>query len=87
MPIKKRKHANKKKVYTINDARKIVLQIKKIEGLSKNSLDNYEKTFNDFKRFWGEETELFTFAFCLFRVFTIRFRLQKRNDWIAPVQT
>jgi integrase/recombinase XerD len=58
LPLKKRKYANKKKVYTINDARKIVLQIKKIEGLSKHSLDNYEKVFNDFDRFWGEETDI-----------------------------
>jgi integrase/recombinase XerD len=46
------------KIFTIDDARKIVLKVKKLEGLTKNSLDNYEKLFNDFDRFFGEKTDI-----------------------------
>ena len=41
---------------TIDQAREIVLQTKKLEGLSKHTLVNYEKLFNDFDRFFGEDS-------------------------------
>lgn len=46
------------KVFTIDDARNIVLKVKQLEGLSPNSLANYEKTFNDFDCFFGEKTDI-----------------------------
>jgi integrase/recombinase XerD len=46
------------KVFTIDDAREIVLKIKQLEGLSDSSIVNYEKLFNDFDRFFGEKTDI-----------------------------
>jgi integrase/recombinase XerD len=46
------------KVFTIDDARNIVLKVKKLEGLSHNSIANYEKLFNDFDRYFGEKTDI-----------------------------
>ncbi|WP_419955911.1 tyrosine-type recombinase/integrase [Neobacillus niacini] len=46
------------KVFTIDDAREIVLKIKQLEGLSDNSIANYEKLFNDFDRYFGEKTDI-----------------------------
>jgi integrase/recombinase XerD len=47
-----------KKLLTVDDAREIVMKIKKLEGLTKNSLLNYEKLFNDYDRFFGEKTDI-----------------------------
>jgi integrase/recombinase XerD len=46
------------KFFTIDDARDIVLKVKKLEGLSPNTIENYEKVFNDFDRFFGEKTDV-----------------------------
>lgn len=46
------------KIFTIDDARNIVLKVKKLEGLTENTLNNYEKLFNDFDRFFGEKTDI-----------------------------
>jgi integrase/recombinase XerD len=46
------------KIFIIDDARNIVLKIKKLEGLTDNSLANYEKLFNDFDRFFGDKRKL-----------------------------
>ncbi|KZZ85653.1 tyrosine-type recombinase/integrase [Bacillus sp. SJS] len=46
------------KVFSIDDARNIVLKIKQLEGLSPNSIMNYEKVFNDFDQFFGEKTDI-----------------------------
>ncbi len=46
------------KIFTIDDARKIVLKIKQLDGLSENSIAQYEKTFNDFDRFFGDKTDI-----------------------------
>ncbi|MEC1155015.1 tyrosine-type recombinase/integrase [Cytobacillus horneckiae] len=46
------------KIFTIDDARNIVIKVKKLEGLSTNTIDNYEKLFNDFDRFFGEKNDV-----------------------------
>ncbi|MBT2723069.1 tyrosine-type recombinase/integrase [Bacillus sp. ISL-46] len=46
------------KIFTIDDARNIVMKIKQLEGLSPNSIANYEKLFNDFDRFFGEKKDV-----------------------------
>lgn len=46
------------KIFTIDDARNIVLKIKQLEGLSANTILNYEKLFNDFDRFYGDKTDI-----------------------------
>lgn len=46
------------KFFTIDDAREIVLKVKQLEGLSKWTIENYEKLFNDFDRFFGEKTDV-----------------------------
>jgi integrase/recombinase XerD len=46
------------KIFTIDDARNIVLKIKQLEGLSDSSICNYEKLFNDFDRFFGDKTDI-----------------------------
>ncbi|MEX3711229.1 tyrosine-type recombinase/integrase [Cytobacillus horneckiae] len=48
------------KIFTIDDARNIVIKVKKLEGLSTYTIDNYEKLFNDFDRFFGEKTDVAT---------------------------
>jgi len=52
--LRKTKRA-KKKIYTIDDARNLVIKIKEIENVSKNTLDNYEKFWNDMDRFFDEK--------------------------------
>lgn len=46
------------KIFTIDDARKIVLRQKRLEGLSESTLAQYEKLFNDFDRFFGDKTDV-----------------------------
>lgn len=46
------------KIFTIDDARNIVLKVKQLEGVSENTLANYEKTFNDFDRYFGDKTDI-----------------------------
>lgn len=46
------------KIFTIDDARNIVIKIKQLENLSFNSIANYEKLFNDFDRFFGDKTDI-----------------------------
>ncbi|MCM3704812.1 tyrosine-type recombinase/integrase [Cytobacillus firmus] len=46
------------KIFTIDDARNIVLKIKQLEGVSQNTIYNYEKLFNDFDRFYGDKTDI-----------------------------
>jgi hypothetical protein len=46
------------KIFTIDDARNIVIKIKLLDGLTKNTIDNYEKLFNDFDRCFGEKTDV-----------------------------
>lgn len=46
------------KIFTIDDARNIVIKIKRLEGLSPNSLENYEKLFNDFDRYFGDKKDI-----------------------------
>jgi len=53
-----KRHRKKRKRFTIDDAREYIIRIKKLEGLSKSSLANYEKLFNDFDRFYGEDTSV-----------------------------
>lgn len=48
------------KIITVDDARKIVLKIKQLEGLSQNSIFQYEKTFNEFDRFFGDKKDVTT---------------------------
>ncbi|WP_407268888.1 tyrosine-type recombinase/integrase [Radiobacillus sp. PE A8.2] len=55
---RKTKRNIKNKTYTIDDARETVLKIKQLEGLTKNSIINYEKLFNDLDRFFGEVREV-----------------------------
>ena len=44
------------KIFTVDDARDIVLRMKQLEGLSQNTIFQYEKLFNDFDRFYGDKT-------------------------------
>lgn len=46
------------KIFTIDNARNIILKIKKLEGMSKNTLASYEKLFNDFDHFFGETKDI-----------------------------
>lgn len=46
------------KIFTIDDARNIVIKIKKLEGVSENTIANYEKLFNDFDRYFGDKTDV-----------------------------
>jgi integrase/recombinase XerD len=48
------------RIFTIDDARNIVLKIKGLDGVSFNTIANYEKLFNDFDRFFGEKTDIST---------------------------
>jgi integrase/recombinase XerD len=54
----KRHTKNNRKVFTVDDAREIVIKIKQLEGLSPNSIVNYEKLFNDFDQFFGEKSDI-----------------------------
>lgn len=45
-------------MFTIDDARNIVIKIKQLEGVSVNTIHNYEKLFNDFDRYFGEKTDI-----------------------------
>jgi integrase/recombinase XerD len=47
-----------RKVFTVDDAREMVIKIKQLEGLSPNSIVNYEKLFNDFDQFFGEKADI-----------------------------
>ena len=53
-------HQLVEKIFTIDDARNIVLRLKKLEGLSESTLQNYEKIFNDFDRYFGDKTDVST---------------------------
>src|SRR3954466_12425745 len=46
------------KIFTVDDARNIVLKIKQLEGVASNTIFQYEKLFNDFDRFYGEKTDI-----------------------------
>jgi integrase/recombinase XerD len=39
------------KIFIVDDARNIVLKIKQLEGVTPNTIFQYEKLFNDFDRF------------------------------------
>ncbi len=54
----KRHVGRKRKYLNVDDARDYVIKIKQLEGLTKASLANYEKVFNDFDRYFGEETPI-----------------------------
>ncbi|MFC0235516.1 tyrosine-type recombinase/integrase [Fictibacillus phosphorivorans] len=56
---KTKRHTNhNRKTFTVDDAREMVIKIKQLEGLSPNSIVNYEKLFNDFDQFFGEKTDI-----------------------------
>ncbi|MED0665299.1 tyrosine-type recombinase/integrase [Bacillus badius] len=46
------------KIKTVDDARNITLKIKQLEGVTQNTIFQYEKIFNDFDRFFGEKTDI-----------------------------
>ncbi|MEK5065673.1 tyrosine-type recombinase/integrase [Cytobacillus sp. FSL R5-0596] len=46
------------KFFSIDEARNIVVKVKQLEGVSQNTIFNYEKLFNDFDRFYGEKTDI-----------------------------
>lgn len=46
------------KIVTIDDARIIVEKFKQLEGVTPNTLSQYERVFNDFDRFFGEKTDV-----------------------------
>jgi integrase/recombinase XerD len=54
----KRQTKHNRKVFTVDDAREMVIRIKQLEGLSPNSIANYEKLFNDFDQFFGEKADI-----------------------------
>lgn len=54
----KRYTKRKNQTFSIDDAREYLLRVKQLEGLSKSSIHNYEKVFNDFDRFFGEDTDI-----------------------------
>lgn len=54
----KRYTKRSKRTFTIDDARNVVMKIKQIEGLSKHTLESYEKVFNDLDRYFGEKTDI-----------------------------
>lgn len=54
MASRKRKtHVNKQVSGLFNRAREIVISIKKVEGKAENTIENYNKLFNDFDRFFS----------------------------------
>ncbi|MCP3025391.1 tyrosine-type recombinase/integrase [Halobacillus sp. A5] len=56
----KRYSRNNKNFHNLDDARNIVIKLKKLEGLSKNTIFNYEKYWNDMDRFFGEDRDVST---------------------------
>lgn len=46
------------KIFTLDDARNIVIKIKKLEGLAPNTIEQYEKLFNDLDRYFGDKTDI-----------------------------
>ncbi len=54
----KRHTKHNQKVFTVDDAREMVIKIKKLEGLTPSSIQNYEKLFNDFDQFFGEKSDI-----------------------------
>lgn len=54
----KRFNITSRDYYTLDDARNLVLKIKKLEGVSQNTIHNYEKYWNDMDRFFGEEKDV-----------------------------
>lgn len=57
---KTKRYTKEPKTFTIDNARNLVLKIKELEGLSKNTIFQYEKVFNDFDRFFGDKTDIAT---------------------------
>lgn len=55
---KTKRHTKQSQKITVDDAREIVLKVKQLEGLTKNTLFNYEKLFNDYDRFFGEKADI-----------------------------
>src|SRR5690625_386340 len=56
----KRAKKNENKIYTMDDARTLVIKLKKLEGLSKSSIENYDKFFNDMDRFFSDKMDVST---------------------------
>ncbi|WP_010651187.1 phage integrase SAM-like domain-containing protein [Oceanobacillus massiliensis] len=48
----------KKKTYSIDDARNVVIKLKELEGLSKHTIEGYEKFWNDMDRFFNEKMNI-----------------------------
>lgn len=55
-----RKRKFNKKIYTFDEAEKIVINIKQLDGLSEETLKAYYRIFIDFKKYWGSEIDLST---------------------------
>lgn len=69
------------KYFTIDDAREIVLKVKQLEGLSKHTIENYEKLFNDFDRFFGEKADVSSLTRDNARDF-IYWELNEKVQWL-----